>query len=533
MFYRLNKGKQRAICVFLCIIMMFTVLLIRIAYIQNGSASEVVKAQSEKKILLGQTRGYIYDRNYSPLVNEEKNEYSVFLTDMFSSQSDGSENGDIKNGICISQSDLLSSESAYFKRYYRVERYSEDSLCEHIIGYTDSQNNGVSGIEKAFNTILKNAAGELYVEYKSDANGFALVGDGIELSDENYDSQAGIVLTIDKNIQTITQNAMEQSQIKTGAAVVMDVNTFEIYAMVSVPTFDRADIAKSLQSDFQPFYNRALGAYPVGSVFKPIVAVSAIENGIKPENEFDCVGYCKIGNNVFNCYNTNAHGKTDLNKAIEKSCNTYFIELAIKTGRENLYKTAALFGFGKKIELCTTLISDAGVLPQVSDITSDASLAMLGFGQGELTATPLQLAAAYCVLANGGYYREPILLKELVDSEKQAYAYYKSEVKYSVCSEETCEQINICLYNNMLNGTGESGKPTGIECAGKTATAQTGQYNSDSEERLCTWFAGFFPYDEPKYAVVVFNENGSTASVDCAPVFKKIVEEITYLEKNN
>ena len=82
---------------------------------------------------------------------------------------------------------------------------------------------------------------------------------------------------------------------------------------------------------------------------------------------------------------------------------------------------------------------------------------------------------------------------------------------------------------NMLDGTGKNGSPASCSSAGKTATAQTGEYNDRGVERLCTWFAGFFPFEAPEYAVVVFNENGSAAAVDCAPVFKEISEEIMKL----
>ena len=146
--------------------------------------------------------------------------------------------------------------------------------------------------------------------------------------------------------------------------------------------------------------------------------------------------------------------------------------------------------------------------------------------------TPVQLAAAYSVLANKGIYKEPSLMKELIDENKEAYAVYKSEITYRAVSESTCEIINSALYNNMLNGTGMNGASDIVTSAGKTATAQTGRYDSDGNEILCTWFAGFFPYETPEYAVVIMNENGSTASVDCAPVFKNIIEAVALSKYN-
>lgn len=522
---RVIKGyRLRAFCLFLCVIMIFTLLCIRVIFIQNSSAGYVADMQFNKTLLLGTTRGYIYDRNYVPLVNENKTEKTVYISNMCNIKND--KTPDMYNGICMLSDRIEAEDSAYIKNYYTMERYSDTSLCEHIIGYTDINNNGVSGIEKSYNRILKDANGSLNVSYNADASGYALPGGGLSLINDNYDSPAGIVLTIDKNIQMISENAINNSSIESGAVVVMDVNSFEILASVSVPAFDYNNLAASLKNPDRPFFNRVLGAYPVGSVFKPIIAASALENGIETDVGFECAGYYKTGNNVFKCYNSNIHGKEDLNKAIEKSCNSYFIDLALKTGKGNVCKTAELFGFGKEVRLCSGIIVDSGKFPSESEIVSDSDLANLGFGQGQLLASPVQIAAAYSVLANGGYYREPVILKELIDDTGKVYAYYKSEIGYEVCSVNTCDTINTCLYNNMLNGTGMTGAPAFVTSAGKTATAQTGIYDENGKEQLCTWFAGYFPFEEPKYAVVVFNENGSTASEDCAPVFKEIVDNI-------
>ena len=118
------------------------------------------------------------------------------------------------------------------------------------------------------------------------------------------------------------------------------------------------------------------------------------------------------------------------------------------------------------------------------------------------------------------------MLKELIDDKGEVYGYYKSETEYNAISLKTCETVNTALYNNMLNGTGVNGNSSLTASAGKTATAQTGRYDENGKEILCTWFAGFFPYEEPLYSVVIFNENGSTASSDCAPVFKAVMEGI-------
>ncbi len=470
--------------------------------------------------------------NMKPLVNEiYKRHYIVMADDSTENIISQNKLSEIKKGLFIKlESDKAIEESKFIKEYSTVIRYADELLCPHIIGYTNSEGAGVAGIEKAFDKILTDASGRLTVSFNADASDNAIKGDGIELHDYNYNSLAGIKLTIDKDVQNIAETAIKSSSISCGAVVILDCATAEIRAISSIPCYDLNSIEASLSDKNLPFLNRALSSYPVGSVFKPIIAVSALTSTFDVSESYECKGSIKLGDNTFSCFNNTAHGKIDLNLATEKSCNTFFIDMGINTGYKNISETAKLFGFGKRIELCSTLISETGKLPDENEITSDSALANLCFGQGSLLATPLQLAAAYNVFANKGIYIEPYILKELIDTDGKGYAYYKSEDTHFVTDKDIIETVNNCLYNNMLNGTGVNGKPENVSSAGKTATAQTGRYNDNGEEILCTWFCGYFPFENPQYTVVVFNENGTSASQDCAPVFKEIAERITELK---
>ncbi|MBE6715396.1 MAG: penicillin-binding protein 2 [Ruminococcaceae bacterium] len=520
---------KRAHILFISVIFILGMLSFRILMIQGDTLVDVAEIQSTKSVTLAVSRGYIYDRNGNPLVNTVKTDKSVVLSNnmttntiknLFSSEA-------AKDGIFIKTGTIAEKDSDYIKNFYELKRYSDNQLCKHIIGYTDSTGYGVCGIEKAFDRILDEAKGSLKVSFKTNAQGNALVGNGFEIFNDNYDSSAGISLTIDKDIQRITEEAMKNSDITCGAAVVIDVETGGILASVSLPEYDIENLGEYLNKENQPFLNRALNAYPVGSVIKPFIAAAALEEGFNLFSVYECKGYYNTGGNVFKCYNSNKHGTEDLNTAIQNSCNTYFINIGISAGKEQIIRTLDLFGFGKEIQLCTTLIASSGNLPTSEEITSDSQLANLCFGQGELTVTPIQLAAAYSALARNGEYKEPYLLNELYDNNKQIYGYYKTENKYTSVSEKTCDIINTSLYNNMLNGTGSSACPENVTAAGKTATAQTGRYDANGNEILCTWFAGFFPYEDPQYTLVIFNEYGSSASEDCGPVFKQIAEKIT------
>lgn len=489
---------------------------LRLAFLSAGYNSVVSAGVSEREIELGVSRGYIYDRNLSPLVNDsEKNVVCAVMPDG---------TGKNKNLYVTYESEVEAQEGPFCKNIKVLNRYADDLLCSHIIGYVDSEGRGVCGIEKSFDKILNDTAGRIGMRYTVNGHGQAIAGNGIGISDYNYNNPAGIVLTVDKTIQQIVETALARSEIETGAVVILDVETFEIAAIASIPKYDIRHLGASLNDEKLPFLNRAVTAFPVGSVFKPFVAASAIESGIDVNAEYTCTGQIQVGDIGFRCYHSNAHGEMTLQSAITKSCNTFFIHLGRNVGAENLATFCKRLGFGEETKLTGDIISSAGVFPSVKSLSSAGALANLCFGQGELLATPLQLACAYAVLANGGTYKEPYITKALVDENREEYAYYKSETTYTALKEETCEIINECLYFNMLEGTGKNGNSEFVSSAGKTATAQTGKYDENGNEKLCTWFCGFVPYENPRYSVAVLNENGSSASVDCAPVFRDIIE---------
>lgn len=530
-----HKYMKRTVALFCSVCILFAALLGRIAYLQNSSLRSVADTVGEKTIEIGESRGYIYDRNYVPLVNNSKLNFAVVVSGAETADivrellNENSTDGISDGFFIVTQTETSVRETKWSQNIEIIQRYSDNVMLPHIIGYLDYEGNGVCGIEKSFNKILDSHSGKLKISYTVDARQQAVAGDGVKIINENYDSPGGIVLTADSEIQQIVEAALADGGIETGCAIVLDVASSQILALVSLPEYDINNLSDALNDSNRPFLNRAFSAYPAGSVFKPIVAAAALENGIMTKSDFSCAGTMNINGQIFSCYNKTAHSQENLSDAVCNSCNTYFIELGLRTGKEKICDICKKFGFGTSIELTSELVSVAGNLPVSDEITSDAQLANMCFGQGELLVTPLQLAAAYCVFANHGVYTEPYILKELVNDAGEKYAYYKSEVQYQAVSDDVCTIINECLYKNMLDGISQDGNPSYTTAAGKTGTAQTGDFSNNGEERLCTWFAGFFPYENPQYVVVVFNENGSTGSKDCAPVFRQIADNITKL----
>jgi penicillin-binding protein 2 len=266
--------------------------------------------------------------------------------------------------------------------------------------------------------------------------------------------------------------------------------------------------------------------FSVGSVFKPVVAAAALESGISEKFEYNCTGSVVYNGVTFHCHKKDGHGLIDMNDAVANSCNTYFIELALKTGAENIVDIASDFGFGHKFFLADGIESSKGILPSTDDLDSKAAIANLSFGQGTLLATPLQICSLMATIARGGVYVEPYLIEGECDEDGFFTRIYRYEEKKRVMSIGTSKKIMGFLEAVVENGSGRRAKSNCVSVAGKTATAQTGK-SRNGEEIYNAWFAGCFPADNPKYAIAILKEDGGEGALSCAPVFKTIAEKIT------
>ena len=158
------------------------------------------------------------------------------------------------------------------------QRSTEDQTAVHLIGYLDQEGHGVTGIEAAYDTLLTEAGGTLSVRYTTDTMGRALATEPPEVVDEGYNGAGGVVLTIDREIQLLAEEAAAR-HFEKGAVVVLDVHTGEIRAMASLPVYDPENVAAALDDPDTPLINRALLPYSVGSTFKVLVAATALEQG--------------------------------------------------------------------------------------------------------------------------------------------------------------------------------------------------------------------------------------------------------------
>jgi len=525
--------KKRAIAVMFGLVVMFACTGLRMASLVKHT-SRVSVSSSAKTVDIATLRGTVYDCNLQPLTNAETVLYAAAKPSPYSL---GQLNGNVTPEIFNSVAERMREGKPVAVKIHssikpngdimeiRVpERYSSSSFACHIIGYTDSSGQGISGIEKAYDSLLSQSKSTVTARFSSDANGRIMLGEEIEIKGNSI-PRKGIVLTIDKNIQHITEAALDRSGAECASAVVIEIESGAIRACVSRPAFDPDNIADSLNNINSPLINRAFLPFSVGSVFKPVVASAALEKGITENYEYNCTGSVTHNGVTFNCHKKDGHGIMNMENAVANSCNTYFISLAIETGIDNIISMAENYGFGRETILADGMKSLSGYLPSASEIDSKAAISNISFGQGALLATPLQICNVAATVARGGVYIEPYLIEGETDENGEFIKIKPYSEKKQVMTYENALLIRKFLEKVVTDGSGVRAHSEYVTAAGKTATAQTGK-SENGEEIYNAWFMGYFPADNPKYAVVILKENGGEGALSCAPVFKEITDNM-------
>lgn len=521
-----QSEKRVGICYFLFLVSMFLVILRIVNLAFDPRLQSVGNSNSVRSVTVTQQRGTIFDSNMQPITNS-KSKYltlitdipsaSVTLCDYFSDQ----EVKDILNSVRDGSFPMIYTDKNIEGNGVRSFQYYEHSedIANHLIGYTDESGHGVSGLEAALDSLLySEKTAEL--SFKIDGIGNLILGDEIDYNcDENIE-KSGIMLTLDKEIQKICEEAADS--LICGAVVVSEVKTGEIKAMVSRPDFNLSDLGAALHNEYSPLLNRAMLTYNVGSGFKPLVAAAAVEMG-KEDYLCFCEGYSDIDGQYFRCHKTDGHKWLDMAGALKHSCNAYFYNLAISVGAEKIYKMAEMAGFnnaasfGYGVATKTAQIGDKDWL-----FKSDRALANLAIGQGELMMSPIGILGLYSAIAGDGSYYPPSLIKGKVENMKLVEENLQNE-KITLMSKTTAKIIRESLEGVLdENGTGAIAKPKTVSAAGKTSTAETGIVKN-GKRVVNTWFCGFFPLEEPKYAVAVLSENSEEG---CGGVFAEIADRI-------
>ena len=464
-----------------------------------------------------------------------------------------------------------------------IRNYPSGSLASHILGYTSSiSSEELKGKEDRYtqNDIIgKTGIEYIMEEYLKGKNGIKQIDMAVDgtVTDEYISEEAvsgsDVILTIDANLQKVTESTLKESiesistsegvNVTGGSAVVMKVKTGEVLAMASYPDFNPQDFVGGISTDkwtyytkeaeseyarMHPFVNRAISSpSSPGSTYKMVTAITGLETGaITIREKINDVGIYKFSSDYNpKCWYIRGHGYLNVTDAIVHSCNYFFYEVGNRSGIQNLAKYTKALGLGKKtgIEL---LGEEAGYVasPETSkslgQVWNGGDILPAAIGQGNNSFTTLQMAKYTSMLANGGNDIDVSIIKSVIDSngneidKQEINNYLKNRlgIEEDTSEKVTFKQENLnAVLEGMKGVTTESGgtaysifKNFNIEVGGKTGSAQTGRVDENGKKITNAWFVGFAPYDEPEIAIVVMIENGQSGGKAAVPARDIIAE---------
>jgi penicillin-binding protein 2 len=417
---------------------------------------------------------------------------------------------------------------------------------------------GVVGIEGGFDSALHGRAGEVSVQVNN--LGFRQPGEDVGSEPEPGHN---VVLTIDLDIQRAAEESLadHQGADARAAVVVMNVRTGDILAMVSSPGMNPNYFTGNLPPDemqkesallddpkLRPLINRAsYENYAPGSIFKPIVGLAALDNGLNPDEIYNVQadpadpGHGCIYIGARKIKDTVQPGDYDFKRAIAFSSNSYFIHYGLQTSIDKIIALGEKFHLGERTGLHTRQ-ETPGIFPSLEAVgKSDwrvGDSANICFGQGQMAVTPIQIAVAYSAIANGGNILWPRLV-DRVESQDPASGEVPTVVPSGVVRDEigvrprSLRIVRDAMLDETQNGTGKPAVVPGLSICGKTGTAQV----QDESGKLIAhnyWFASFAPYESPKYAVVVMvqSESGGSGGSTCAPIAHDIYAALVEKDKS-
>jgi len=403
------------------------------------------------------------------------------------------------------------------KRYY-----PNDGLAAHVLGFVGTDEIGLSGVEQFYNEKIRGEAGRVFYETDARRRPF-----------ESYEVQPHpgqtVVLTIDQSIQYRTEQALfaavERSNAKSGTAIVMDPHTGEILALANAPAFDPNEPANEPP---EVRTNWALqNIYEPGSTFKVVAYSAALEKGlVQPDDRIDCQnGSITVAGRLI--HDGHSYGVLTIADALAKSSNVGAIKLGLLVGNDSMYDFAKRLGFGSRTGVDLPGES-AGIFRPVNR-WQPSSIGSIAIGQ-EVGVTPLQMATAYSVIANGGTWVKPHVVREMRSADGSIMFQAKPEARPAL-KAETVEKLRGMMEGVTLHGTARKAQVEGYTAAGKTGTAQKidPKTHTYSATKYIGSFVGFAPVNNPAVVIIVVIDEprGAYHGGDvAAPVFREIAEQI-------
>lgn len=409
---------------------------------------------------------------------------------------------------------------------------------------------GMTGLERTYESVLMGTRGIQY-----------LVKDNLNRPQGPYEkgefdtaaiAGKNLRLALDVDLQVLGERLMRN---KIGSIVAIDPRTGGILTMVSAPTFDpnlltgsyrTRNFSRLFTDTTKPLFNRAIQAgYPPGSAMKPLTALIALDEGvITPSFGFPCFGSYNYCGRAIACTHHNAGHAANLRLAIANSCNAYFVHLyrmevdankwgGVKKGHQKWHDYISSFGLGHRLgvdipgESAGKAIDSAGMNKLYRGQWNSCSELYVGMGQGQVVATPMQMANAMCIIANKGYYYLPHFVDRIDNDDSDLLKKYKEKHTVAHVSDSSYMPVIYGMEDVVERGTGVSAKIEGEIVCGKTGTAENNAIVNGKLTKLKNHsvFVAFAPRDNPKIAIAVIVENAGFGSTYAAPIASLIMEK--------
>ena len=412
------------------------------------------------------------------------------------------------------------------KRYY-----PEDNLVSQIVGFTNIDDEGVSGLESKYNKFLKPVSGSKL----SKRNGL-----GVKISDPTLPSQeakngADITLTINKEYQAVLRDELIIQMEKVGASasmgLILNPQTGAILSMVNLPDYN-----PNSPNDFDIELQRnkiVSDLIEPGSTFKIVTMAAALESDISLTDEYNVQGPYNF-HNIKMIEDSEPHTVLNVKEILAFSSNIGTIKIAEYLGKKSIYNQAREFGYGTKTGF-DSFTEQPGTFREPSKWTlSSMHSVPIGY---EISATPLQIAMSYAAIANGGFLLKPYVV-ERIEKHDDTIIKNQRNTKKRILSQSNSEKLGSMLSHTVENGSAKSAAIDGWNVAGKTGTSKKlidGQY---SEKEFISSFVGYFPYDNPQLLCLIIldspdvSRNLHWGGISAAPVFKSVMDRIINIDKS-
>jgi Cell division protein FtsI/penicillin-binding protein 2 len=484
---------------------MFGFISIRLCYLANGIGTTTESGYTQR-LNIASRRGFIYDRNDIPIAGVKDG----YVTLIDPSKGGGNSYPHLVDNLrktvpyTIFTDTFYDDSGSYSVPFYRRYPDENGTPAAHIIGYINGDGIGVSGTEYYFDSYLTLNSGEIYMTYQADGVNNMFGGLPVFLYDVGYSHDSGVVLTLDIELQESVEKMWKNLDIGKGAVVIADIVTGEILVSASFPTFNTNNISAYLNSNEGEFINRCARGFTPGSVFKIITACAALDNHINyMYTKYECTGE--------HCYAGIAHGAVNMADAFANSCNGYFYRIINMIGIDRLNETAEKFGIGQ-YDYIDMFRTGKGKLDM--QVPRNASI-----GQGGILCTPYEITRVICTIMNDGVFTDLHLFKGFYGNSyaennvtgEQVIKKYTASVMKSMMRAVVTDGIGRnAVYNDSDNG----------KIGGKTASAQSGQYDADGNEIIHSWFAGY----NGDLVITVFCEDNR--NITAAEIFAEVSEVI-------